>query len=238
MIRPLRILVSVRDLAEARVAAAAQLPFIDLKEPAAGALGGLAPAAIAPIVGELRRLAPASAISATIGDWPAEALAEVAQRCHQVAACGVDHVKVGVVPGPAAPALLQRLAGLLHDEGLPIVPVLIADAGVPQALVAQALDLRFGLLMLDTAAKTGGSLFERCGAGELAHFVSQSRAAGVTAGLAGALRRAHWPQLCALAPDFAGFRSAVCAGDRARALDPALLHALLALARPLASTPP
>ena len=46
------------------------------------------------------------------------------------------------------------------------------------------------------------------------------------AGLAGALRMQHLPALRELAPDFAGFRSAVCDGDRGAALDPQRLQAL------------
>ena len=45
-------------------------------------------------------------------------------------------------------------------------------------------------------------------------------------GLAGALRIEHLPRLATLAPDFAGFRTAVCHGDRGGALDPRRLRAL------------
>jgi uncharacterized protein (UPF0264 family) len=62
----------------------------------------------------------------------------------------------------------------------------------------------------------------------LAGFVAQVRRAGRLAGLAGALRQADVPRVLALAPDFAGFRSAVCAGSRGGALDPARLQALRA----------
>jgi (5-formylfuran-3-yl)methyl phosphate synthase len=40
------------------------------------------------------------------------------------------------------------------------------------------------------------------------------------------LRAAHALSLAQLAPDFAGFRTAVCADGRAGALDAARLHAL------------
>jgi (5-formylfuran-3-yl)methyl phosphate synthase len=224
-----RVLVSVRDAAEARQAAAAGVPFIDLKEPARGALGGLDPAVIAPIVAQLRASAPQAVISATIGDWPAEALDAVAARCRAVAATGVDHVKVGVVPGPLSLPLLRQLDALRHAEGLPIVPVLVADDGVPWPLVDAALAAGFGLLMLGTVGKRGGSLFDRCALPELAGFVAASRAVRARPGLAGALRADDWPRVAALAPDFAGFRSAVCDGDRAGALSPHRLAALMAL---------
>ncbi|MBQ0944790.1 hypothetical protein KAK07_15730 [Ideonella sp. 4Y16] len=222
-----RVLVSVRDAVEAQVAAAAGVPFIDLKEPSRGALGGLDPAVIARIVAQLRTCAPQAVVSATIGDWPAEAADEVAARCRAVAATGVDHVKAGVVPGGAALALLRQLDALRRTEGLPIVPVLVADDGVPWALVDAALAAGFELLMLDTVDKRGGSLLQRCAPADLQRFVAASRAVRARPGLAGALRAEDWPQLAALAPDFAGFRSAVCAGDRAGTLSAERLSALL-----------
>ena len=50
-------------------------------------------------------------------------------------------------------------------------------------------------------------------------------------GLAGALRRDDALARAALAPDVAGFRSAVCSGGRAQALQPALLQQLAAAMR-------
>jgi len=64
------------------------------------------------------------------------------------------------------------------------------------------------------------------GSAELRHFLQAVRAAGAMAGLAGALRLRHLPALRELAPDFAGFRSAVCEGDRRAALDAQRLRAL------------
>ena len=57
------------------------------------------------------------------------------------------------------------------------------------------------------------------------------RGSGALAGLAGALRLPHLPQLAALAPDFAGFRSVVCAGERSGSIDPTRLRDLIASVR-------
>ena len=62
---------------------------------------------------------------------------------------------------------------------------------------------------------------------ELRRFVAPARSAGVLVGLAGALRAAHADALAALAPDFAGFRSAVCRGERSDALDAQCLQDLV-----------
>lgn len=225
-----RMLVSVRDVPEALAAARAGAHFIDLKDPSAGALGGLPPRRIARIVRALRAAHPGVPVSATIGDLAPDAGDEILRRVASVAACGVDYVKVGVDAGPegasagAATALLQRLAGC----GATVVPVLIADRGVDAALVHAALRERvFPALMLDTVDKRRGSLLQRVAPEALAAFVAAVRSQGCLAGLAGALRAAELPALLALAPDFAGFRSAVCRGDRAGALDAARVEALL-----------
>jgi len=225
---PLRMLVSVRDVAEALAAARAGADFIDLKDPADGALGGLGASRIAPIVSALRATHPALPISATIGDVAPSQIDEVLRRVAAVAACGVDYVKVGV--GPGGQTLLAALAGCEAQ----IVPVLLADAGVDMALVEAALGLgAFPALMLDTADKGAGSIIERLAPAALFGFVAALRRKACLSGLAGALRGVDVPALREIAPDFAGFRSAVCHGPRDGTLDPVRVRALRARLLPV-----
>jgi len=220
----MRMLVSVRDVPEALIAAHGGADFIDLKEPRDGALGGLDVATIAAIVHALRAQGSRLAISATIGDLPMSELDAILARVAAVAACGVDYVKVGIERGPQAAAVLAALAA----SGRAIVPVFIADRGLAFEQVEHACALKFPALMVDTADKLAGSLFEVLCAAELRRFIGAVRASGALVGLAGALRRPQLGALCALAPDFAGFRSAVCVGARSGRLDPERLHALAA----------
>jgi (5-formylfuran-3-yl)methyl phosphate synthase len=221
----MRMLVSVRDAAEALAAAQAGADFIDLKDPADGALGGLGAARIAPIVAALRARHPALPISATIGDVAPSDIDEVLRRVAEVAACGVDYVKVGVAPG--GQALLAALASCCKVLEAQVVPVLLADAGVDMALVEAALALgAFPALMLDTADKSAGSLIERLAPAALFAFVAALRQRDCLSGLAGALRGVDVPALREIAPDFAGFRSAVCDGPRDGELDPVRVRAL------------
>jgi len=217
-----KMLVSVRNVAEALLAAGGGADFIDLKEPREGALGGLPPTTIAAVVAALRRSGSSLPISATIGDLPTQPLAPVLAQVHAVAACGVDYVKVGVERSPDAAGLLCALAACGHA----VVPVFIADHGLDDTAVQLACRLGFPGLMVDTADKAAGSLFDVMTAAELRRFLHAVRANGAMAGLAGALRLQHLPAVRALAPDFAGFRSAVCAGDRSAALDPLRLQSL------------
>ena len=219
----LRLLVSVRSVDEALLAADGGADFIDLKEPSAGALGGLPLKTIRAIVAALRAQGRGLPVSATIGDLglhdPAAVLAHVAE----VGACGVDYVKVGIPREPGAAEVLAALARVPHA----VVPVFIADRGLDPALIERACDLRFPGVMADTADKRAGSLFDAVTLSDLCGFVAQVRAAGALVGLAGALRLHHVPALQKLAPDFAGFRTAVCGADRSAALEPALLAALV-----------
>lgn len=218
----IRLLVSVRSVDEALLAAQGGADFIDLKEPGQGALGGLPTATIRAIVGALRGQGSVLPISATIGDVAMSALAEIQARVQAVGACGVDYVKVGVEREPQAAAVLDGLDRCGH----PVVPVFIADRGIDFALLDAALG--FPAVMADTADKRSGSLFDAVPPADLRRFVARARGAGALVGLAGALRLTHLPALAELAPDFAGFRSAVCAGDRGSPLEGALLRDLAA----------
>ena len=220
----MRMLVSVRDVPEALVAAQGGADFIDLKEPRDGALGGLAVATIAEVVRALREQGRRLPISATIGDLPMTDLDAILARVDAVAACGVDYVKVGIERTAQARAVLDALAGTGHA----VVPVFIADRGLDFEQIEHACALKFPALMVDTADKLAGSLFDAMSGAELRRFVGIVRTSGALVGLAGALRPLQLASLQALAPDFAGFRSAVCVGDRSGQLDPERLRALAA----------
>ena len=220
----MRVLVSVRSVAEAELAARGGADFIDLKEPGQGALGGLPLETIRAVVAALRASGSRLPLSATIGDLAMDRLETIRARVSAVAACGVDYVKVGIERGPAAPAVLEALAAC----AAPVVPVFIADRGLDAAHVELACGHGFPGLMADTADKRAGSLFDVMSVVDLRRFIATVRASGAMVGLAGALRIEHQPLLSALAPDFAGFRTAVCVGDRDSALDPQRVRVLAA----------
>lgn len=229
----IRLLVSVRSVDEALLVADGGADFIDLKEPARGALGGLPAETIRDIVAALRERGSTLPISATIGDVPMHELDEILSRVAAVGACGVDIVKVGIERGPAAGAVLRALAACAR----PLVPVFIADRGLDERAVSLAQSLGFAGVMVDTADKRAGSLFEALPLEAVQRFVAMAREAGVLVGVAGALRREQAPLVAQLRPDFAGFRSAVCAGERSGALDAQRLRELVAAMRAAEAAP-
>jgi uncharacterized protein (UPF0264 family) len=229
----MKLLVSVRSVEEALLVAGAGADFIDLKEPSAGALGGLPLPTIRAIVAALHRGAGALPVSATIGDMPMAEADGLLACVEAVGSCGVHYVKVGIERLPQAPKLLDALA----RSGRPVVPVFIADQGLDLQHVSHACSLGFPGVMADTADKRSGSLFDVVPIVELRRLVALARGAGTMVGLAGALRIEHQPMLVALAPDFAGFRTAVCAAGRSSAIDPTRLRALTTLMRQFVAEP-
>lgn len=216
-------LVSVRSPEEALQAAAAGVPLIDLKEPRNGALGALPDAELSAIVQALRAQGSACEISATTGDHPPSALQAVLDEVRRVAGTGVDVVKVGVLPGPGGLDLIEALGTLPHR----IVPVLMVDQGLDALLTEAACAQPFHAVMIDTVGKRSGSVLAHLGHQRLRSWIEHARRTGHRVGIAGALRLDDITTLRELRPDFAGFRSAVCEGDRAQALSPDRLHTLM-----------
>jgi uncharacterized protein (UPF0264 family) len=226
------LLASVRSAEEALIACAGGADIIDLKEPAAGALGRLPDATIAAVLSAVAGRKPASA---TIGDLPLEPR-RVRDAVLAMAAAGVDIVKLGLFAGDV-PGTLAELAGPARD-GIRLVAVLFADRQPDVDAVARCADAGFFGVMLDTADKRAGPLTRHLPEDALARFIAVARRHGLLAGLAGSLSAADVPALLPLTPDYLGFRSALTAGGRSGPLD-AMAMAKMRLAldqAPLASS--
>ena len=228
-----RFLASVRDADEAALALDAGADIIDLKDPANGALGAVAPdvarACVARVAGRAR-------ISATVGDLPMDA-GVIAPAVADMAASGVDDVKLGVSSGGDPERCFTALRRLDMRAGL--ILVFFADAMPPLDPVAAARVAHARGVMLDTAGKGEGALPDYMASNAIAHFVETARAGGLVVGLAGALRARHVPALLALRPDVLGFRGALCReGQRCQALNPDACRRMGALIREVGEPAP
>jgi (5-formylfuran-3-yl)methyl phosphate synthase len=212
----MRLLVSVVDAGEARVAAAAGADVIDVKDPSRGALGEAAPA----VVRAVRDATPLHLpVSAALGDGPFVPAA-VAALAAESAASGAAFVKLGLreTSLASAAASLRAVRGRLPDA-VQLVVAGFADfgrAGAPSPLALPELAAAAGAqgCLLDTAVKDGRGLFQWLDEMELEAFVAACRARGLLSALAGSLRAEDLARLAPIGPDLVGVRGAACIGDR------------------------
>ncbi len=215
-------LASVTSVDEANIAVSGGAGIIDCKDPGLGALGALGVAVVRDIRAAVPRDIP---ISATIGDLPAEAAAWSGPIL-EMAATGVEYIKIGIFPGLDARAAIVAI-GRLSLGRARLVGVLLADREPDFALVDALADAGFAGVMVDTARKSGQALLDVAGVGTLGEFVENARLQGLFVGLAGSLRVEHIQALAELDPDLLGFRGALCGGhDRRGRLDAARVGAV------------
>lgn len=209
-----RLLVSVRNLEEARLAVAGGADIVDLKEPARGALGAV-PLAVAREV--VRALGASRPVSATVGDLPMQP-ETVGPAVREMGDTGVAFVKIGFFGAGDGQACIRALKP--HARRLRLVAVLFADQDPDFSLLEPLRDAGFAGVMLDTAGKGGLGLRDWVPGEKMAYLIASARELGLITGLAGSLKVSDIPALLPLAPDYLGFRGALCAGgNREKHLD-------------------
>ncbi|MGE0485820.1 MAG: (5-formylfuran-3-yl)methyl phosphate synthase [Gammaproteobacteria bacterium] len=208
------VLASVTDVFEAELVVDCGVDWVDIKNPAAGALGAAATPVIADIVRQVRGRRP---VSATIGDtWVTPDV--IPSRVAACAATGVDYVKAGL-DARSPDAETRRLVAVAATHH-PLIIVCRAELPPTPDDVATLARCGIAGIMLDTADKAGPGLTELHDAAVLARFVDSARAAGILCGLAGRLRRTDIAVLRPLGADYLGFRSALCRdGARTHRID-------------------
>ena len=230
----MKLLVSVVDAAEARLAVAGGVDVVDVKNPAEGALGAPAPAVIAQVRDALPAELP---LSAALGDLPClpgtAALAAVG-----AARSGAAYVKLGLwgATGTDAIAVLRGAQEAVGADAA-VVAVAYADAArvpsrplAPSELVTTARQAGLSGCLIDTAIKDGRGLLSWLDAEALAELVAEAHDAGLEMALAGELGAEDLPTVRATGADIAGVRSAACRdGRRTATLDPARIERLQAV---------
>jgi uncharacterized protein (UPF0264 family) len=227
-----KLLVSVVDAAEARLAVAGDVDIVDVKNPAEGSLGAPAPGVIA----QVRDVLPADMpLSAALGDLPCLPGTAALAALGAVRA-GAAYVKLGLwgVGGAEDAAVVLRVAREAVDGEAEVVAVAYADAArvprgplAPGELVAAARQAGVSGCLIDTAIKDGRGLLSWLPADALTALVAEAHDAGLEIALAGELRAEDLATVLATGADIAGVRSAACrSGRRTAALDPARIAAL------------
>jgi uncharacterized protein (UPF0264 family) len=221
----MRLLVSVTDADEARVAVDAGVDIVDVKNPAEGALGAPAPG----VLGRVREVVPPERpLSAAIGDLP-NLPGTAALAALGAARSGAAYVKVGLwgTSSTHEAAAVLRAARDAVGGSATVVAAAYADAErvagrplPPSDVVEAARRAGVGGCLLDTAVKDGRGLFEWLAPDALGTLVADGHAAGLEMALAGALRIEDIALVRATGADIAGVRGAACRdGRRSAPLD-------------------
>lgn len=219
-----RMLASVANMNEAEIALAGGADIIDFKDPATGALGAVSLELMREMVGLLGGQRETSAVC---GDQPMQP--EILRRvAKDVAATGVDYVKLGFFPSEQTEDCVKALAEIAGQTKLIIV--LFADLDPDFTIIPLLAQYGFHGVMVDTADKAKGGLRTHFTPARIQKFVDLARANNLAVGLSGSLNAADIAPLLEFAPDFMGFRGALCGGKgRVAALDEGATRKIRAL---------
>lgn len=218
-----KLLISVRNANEAKIALAAGADLIDIKEPDRGSLGAAEPETINQVIRAVGSRVP---LSAALGE-----LNETCADCWNRSAFsalepGLNYAKMGLAGCAPWADWPQRWAQALAEFAPGIIPVAVVyadfgDAGSPRPdeVLFHASDLGCGAVLLDTFDKSGGDLLERWSMEKIAQFVADSNKRGLLAVLGGSLTmetisKLSNAKLMPYAPDYFAVRGAACVGGR------------------------
>lgn len=209
------LLVSVRDEAEADAAAAGGADWIDLKEPAGGALGAVSRATAAAVTARIADQRRCSAAAGELGDWAAGSSRELAR------VAGLELLKLGLA-GCRETRWRTRWRAA-HEEiqaaGKSLAAVIYADAELARSpAAAEVLDWTATTgarwCLWDTFEKRGGSLLVHVARDELRRQLRTARELGLKTVVAGSLRREMISSLPLEWIDMIAVRGAACEGGR------------------------
>jgi FolB domain-containing protein len=199
-------LASVTGAEEAEIAVRHGADIVDLKD-VSSAFGAVAPTVVRATVDAVGRRRPVSAVTGELAMKP-EAIVRAAAA---IADAGASYVKVGLYPDQRREDCIRFLSSVSRRAG--IIGVMFADHGADEALMPLMVQSGFAGVMIDTARKKSGRLFDHMDIAAIGHFVDAARTHGLMVGLAGSLEAPDIPRLLLLAPDVLGFRRALCVDE-------------------------
>lgn len=216
-----KLLVSVRDAAEARTALASGVDLIDVKEPRKGSLG----AATADVVVEIATIvADRAPLSVACGELlETRDVADIfsSDLHHQI-----DYAKLGLAGCEALDDWPDRWRRALANWPPFVSPVAVVyadwrtcDAPSPDHVLHQASQSGCRALLVDTHDKSAGNLLTHMTLDELESLARQARNHRLLYVLAGSLDETAINRVTPLNPDYIAVRGAVCRGGREGSVD-------------------
>jgi uncharacterized protein (UPF0264 family) len=220
-----KLLVSVRNVAEARLALAAAVDLIDIKEPSAGALGAASAATIDEIVRLVDRRCPTSVACGELIQSATDLVRGLAELNPRDSRGWPNYVKVGLAGCGSIADWPQRWRQLLEMLPAATVPVAViyadwraADAPRPAAVIEQAKAVQRAAILIDTFDKAGPGVLRLLSIDTLGALIEQARGL-VPIVVAGQLTLDDAAAVARLGPDYLGVRGGVCRPDRTGDLD-------------------
>ena len=199
-------LASIASVAEAGIALDERADIIDAKDPHAGSLGALDTGKVSGIVQAVTGAVP---VSATVGDVQPDD-PRLLQHIDKMAATGVNLVKVGLFHSQPTERFIRAIQQAAGNK-INLVIVLFAEDYLGMESFEPLLQTGIQGILLDTKTKKGKSLPAILPAKVLRHFIETVKSHALLTGLAGSLRYQDIETLLGFAPDYLGFRGALCA---------------------------
>jgi len=230
-----KLLVSVRDAQEARLALAAGVDLIDVKEPLRGSLGAADAHVIDEVIGLVAGRTPVSAAFGELADFSGAAFRGIA---------GLSFFKIGLAGCARRQTWARDLAAAIGCAPTGALPVAVAyadwqtaHAPLPDEVLACAAELGCRALLVDTFSKHDGALTNHWPIAQIARFARAARDARLLLVLAGSLDADSIRQVLPLQPDYIAVRGAACRGGRSASLDAARLRHLIDLVKGQTAAP-
>ncbi len=220
----MKLLVSPKDVEEAKAVIRGNADIIDVKNPKEGSLGANFPW----IIKSIRELVEkekgnGTKMSAAIGDFNYKP-GTASLAALGAAAAGAEYIKVGLFKIKTKEEAIDLLSGVVKavkdfDPTKKVVSAFYADykrinSISPFEIAAIGKEVDIDVAMVDTGVKDGKTTLEFLNEEELRRFVSESRALGLETALAGSLKFEDVPTIKRIEPDIIGVRGMVCGGNR------------------------
>ncbi len=213
-----RLVISVKNRAEALDAVQAGAHVIDVKDPSRGALGRADAHVVAEVAGALQRQVPVSAALGEIVTWSSRD--DALQRWFSMAR-GTTLAKFGTAGLRRIRQWHEPWKHLLAHCPNDVRPVAVvyadwrsAQAPRPDRVIDAASDMGCGLVLIDTYDKNHGDLFTVWPRRELAGAIARIRHRGMGVVLGGSIALDSLVTAVGLQPDYIAVRGAVCVGSR------------------------
>lgn len=220
----MKLLVSPKDVEEAKAVIRGNADIVDVKNPKEGSLGANFPWVIKSIK-ELveKEKGDGMKISAAIGNFDYKP-GTASLAALGAAAAGAEYIKVGLFKIKTRQEAIDLLTGVVKavKDFAPTKKVVSAfysdykriNSVSPFEIAAIGEEVDIDVAMVDTGIKDGRTTLEFLSEEELKTFVSDSKALGLETALAGSLKFEDLPAIKAIEPDILGVRGMVCGGNR------------------------